>query len=95
MWTLLEQMAFRGLIVHIWERWPGMLNLNDLSLFVHAVDHKGIAPAARHLHMPKSTLSKRLAELEKSLGVRLVHRTSRSFVLTEVGRTSIGMPLRC
>lgn len=37
------------------------LNLNDLSLFVHTVDHKGIAPAARHLHIPKSTLSKSLA----------------------------------
>jgi DNA-binding transcriptional LysR family regulator len=63
-----------------------MLNLNDLYLFVQVVDHAGFAATARALSVPKSTLSKRVAELEKHLGVRLIQRTSRSFVLTEVGR---------
>lgn len=36
--------------------------------------------------MPKSTLSKRIAELERELGVRLIQRTSRSFAVTEAGR---------
>ena len=36
--------------------------------------------------MPKTTVSKRVAELEAGLGARLIHRTSRSFTLTEVGR---------
>jgi DNA-binding transcriptional LysR family regulator len=62
-----------------------MLNLNDLLVFVQVVDHGGFAAAARALRVPKSTLSKRLSELEKALGVRLVHRTSRSFTVTEIG----------
>jgi DNA-binding transcriptional LysR family regulator len=64
----------------------GMLNLNDLILFVRAVDAGGFAAAARRLGLPKSTISKRVAELEAALGARLIHRTSRSFVLTELGR---------
>lgn len=63
-----------------------MLNLNDLVLFAAAVEHGGFAAAARHLGVPKSTISKRVAELEDALGARLIHRTSRSFVLTELGR---------
>ncbi|PAU87197.1 LysR family transcriptional regulator [Pseudomonas sp. WN033] len=62
-----------------------MLNLNDLFFFVKVVEHKGFAPASRQLAIPKSTLSKRVAELEKHLGLRLIHRTSRRFVLTETG----------
>lgn len=63
-----------------------MIDLNDLALFVAAVEHGGFAAAARRLRVPKSTISKRVAELEASLGARLVHRTSRSFTLTDVGR---------
>ncbi|MER9775837.1 LysR substrate-binding domain-containing protein [Mesorhizobium sp. M0220] len=62
-----------------------MLNLNDLLVFVQVVDHGGAA-AGRALGIPKSTLSKRLSELEKAIGVRLVQRTSRSFTVTEIGR---------
>jgi DNA-binding transcriptional LysR family regulator len=62
-----------------------MANLNDFTFFVHVVDHKGFAPAARALNVPKSTLSKRVAELEKDLGVRLINRTSRRFSVTETG----------
>ena len=43
-----------------------MLNLNDLYLFVQAVEQGGFAAASRHLRMPKSTISKRVAELERS-----------------------------
>lgn len=63
-----------------------MFNLNDLNLFVQAVDQGGFAAAARRLNLPKSTISKRVAALEAELGTQLIHRTSRSFVLTEVGR---------
>lgn len=63
-----------------------MLNPADLLLFAAAVEHGGFAAAARELGIPKSTLSKRLAVLEASLGARLVHRTSRSFTLTDLGR---------
>ena len=63
-----------------------MLNLNDLLVFVQVVNHGGFAAAGRALGLPKSTLSKRLAELEKTLGARLIQRTSRSFAVTEIGR---------
>lgn len=62
-----------------------MLNLNDLLVFVQVVDHGGFAAASRALGIPKSTLSKRLSELERTVGVRLIHRTSRSFTVTETG----------
>ncbi|CAM4043401.1 LysR substrate-binding domain-containing protein [Bordetella muralis] len=63
-----------------------MLNLNDLHFFAQAVDSGGFAAAARRLGCPKSTVSKRVATLEATLGVQLLHRTSRSFTLTDVGR---------
>ncbi|WP_119271386.1 LysR family transcriptional regulator [Taklimakanibacter deserti] len=63
-----------------------MYNLNDLIFFVQAVDLGSFAAAGRRLGQPKSTVSKRVAELEAALGARLIHRTSRSFVLTDTGR---------
>jgi DNA-binding transcriptional LysR family regulator len=63
-----------------------MTNLNDMLFFVRAVDCGGFAAAARLLDVPKSTVSKRVAVLEKRLDARLIHRSSRSFVLTDVGR---------
>ncbi|MBB2840590.1 MULTISPECIES: LysR substrate-binding domain-containing protein [Rhizobium] len=63
-----------------------MFNLNDLLVFVQVVDHGGFAAAGRALRLPKSTLSKRLSELERKIGVRLIQRTSRSFAVTEIGR---------
>ena len=63
-----------------------MLNLNDLRFFVQAVDSGGFAAAGRRLGCPKSTVSKRVAELEATLGARLLHRTSRHFALTDVGQ---------
>ncbi|AOR68049.1 LysR family transcriptional regulator [Burkholderia stabilis] len=65
--------------------WTLTVNLNDLYLFVQAVDAGSMSAAARRLDLPKSTVSKRVAELERTLGARLVHRTSRSFRLTPVG----------
>ncbi|MBN3818326.1 LysR family transcriptional regulator, partial [Paraburkholderia sp. Se-20369] len=61
------------------------MNLNDLYLFVQAVEAGSMSAAARLLDLPKSTVSKRVAALEHALGARLVHRTSRSFRLTPVG----------
>ncbi|WP_119392674.1 LysR substrate-binding domain-containing protein [Taklimakanibacter lacteus] len=63
-----------------------MYNLNDLIFFVQAVEQGSFAAAGRRLGQPKSTVSKRVAELETALGARLIHRTSRSFALTDAGR---------
>lgn len=63
-----------------------MQDLNDLYLFVQAVDHGGFAAAARALGMQKSKLSRRIGLLEERLGVRLIQRSTRRFSVTEVGR---------
>ncbi len=62
-----------------------MLDLNDFYYFVQVVDRKGFTAAGRELGLPKSSLSRRIIELEARLGVRLIERTSRSFVVTEIG----------
>lgn len=62
-----------------------MMKLNDLSFFVHVVDHEGFTAASRALGIPKSSISKRIAALEDHLGVRLIHRTTRQFAVTEAG----------
>lgn len=62
-----------------------MQDLNDLVYFAHVVDHRGFAPAARALGVPKSTLSRRIAALEERLGVRLIQRSTRRFSVTDVG----------
>lgn len=61
-------------------------NLNDVYLFIVAVEHQGFSAAAKQLNLPKSTISKRVAILEKKLGLTLIHRSSRSFVLSEAGK---------
>jgi DNA-binding transcriptional LysR family regulator len=45
-----------------------MYNLNDLVFFVQAVEQGSFAAAGRRLGQPKSTVSKRVAELEAALG---------------------------
>jgi len=63
-----------------------MQDLNDLFFFVQVVECGGFSPAGRHLGMPKSKLSRRIAGLEERLAVRLIQRTSRHFVVTEIGK---------
>lgn len=62
-----------------------MLDLKDVYFFVQVVDRGGFTSAGEVLRLPKSTLSHRVKELEASLGVRLINRTSRQFAMTEVG----------
>ena len=64
-----------------------MQDLNDFAWFVQVVDHGGFAAAGRALDQPKSKLSRRIAQLEERLGVRLIQRTTRQFAVTEVGQT--------
>ena len=62
-----------------------MQDLNDMLYFTEVVEAGGFAAAARHLGLPKSKLSRRVAELEGRLGVRLLQRTTRKLSLTDVG----------
>ncbi|WP_241830958.1 LysR family transcriptional regulator, partial [Klebsiella pneumoniae] len=59
-----------------------MQDLNDFAWFVQVVDHGGFAAAGRALDQPKSKLSRRIAQLEERLGVRLIQRTTRQFAVT-------------
>ncbi|MEN2424479.1 LysR substrate-binding domain-containing protein [Chromobacterium vaccinii] len=62
-----------------------MQDLNDLLYFAKVVEHGGFMAAGRVLGIPKSKLSRRVAELEARLGVRLLQRTTRRLSLTEIG----------
>ena len=60
-------------------------DLNTLAVFAQLVEAKSFTKAARLLQMPASTVSRKIAELEKQLGVQLVERTTRQLRLTDVG----------
>jgi DNA-binding transcriptional LysR family regulator len=62
-----------------------MQDLNDMLYFAEVVERGGFAAAGRALGLPKSKLSRRVAELEGRLGVRLLQRTTRKLSLTEAG----------
>jgi len=62
-----------------------MQDLNDMFYFAEVVEQGSFAAAGRVLGLPKSRLSRRVAELETRLGVRLLQRTTRKLSLTEVG----------
>jgi len=62
-----------------------MFDLNDMLYFAEVVECGGFAAASRRLGLPKSKLSRRVAQLESRLGVRLLHRTTRKLSLTDVG----------
>ncbi len=63
-----------------------MFPLNDMALFVEVVKAKGFVRAAEAIGMPSSTLSRRISNLEKSVGLRLLNRTTRRVELTEAGQ---------
>jgi DNA-binding transcriptional LysR family regulator len=63
-----------------------MLDLNDIMVFVRVVEAGSFTAAARLLGMPKTTVSRRIAALEREVGVRLIQRTTRSLTVTDAGR---------
>ncbi|HEX4573481.1 MAG TPA: LysR substrate-binding domain-containing protein [Gemmatimonadales bacterium] len=67
-----------------------MQPLEGFYYFTQVVDHGGFAKAARALAIPKSRLSRHVAALETRLGVRLVNRSTRRFVVTDVGHEVYG-----
>ncbi|WP_432697654.1 LysR substrate-binding domain-containing protein [Marinobacterium sp. YM272] len=62
-----------------------MDDLNDLFFFSAVVRYNGFSAASRATGVEKTRLSRRVAELEKRLGVRLLRRSTRSMTLTEAG----------
>lgn len=63
------------------------LYANDLILFAHVIDAGSFTRASELTGLPKSTLSRRLSDLENELGERLMQRSTRKLVLTDFGES--------
>ncbi|RYZ57664.1 MAG: LysR family transcriptional regulator [Proteobacteria bacterium] len=63
------------------------MELSDVAAFVKVVQAGSFTQAARLLEAPKSTVSAKVAALEKRLGVTLLHRTTRQLRMTEDGES--------
>lgn len=63
-----------------------MHDWNEMAVFVKVVETGGFQRAAEALAMPKSSVSRKIASLEERLGVRLLHRTTRTVRTTDVGQ---------
>lgn len=62
------------------------MDLNELLVFAKVVQAGSFTAAAAALRMPKSTVSRKVSELETRVGAQLLQRTTRKLRLTEVGR---------
>jgi len=60
--------------------------LNEINVFVRAVELKSISAAARNLRLSAAAASHRIQQLEEQMGARLLNRTTRSLQPTEAGR---------
>lgn len=61
------------------------VQLNDIALFVEVAKRKSFSLAARALQMPTSTLSRRISQLERGIGLQLINRNTRRLELTDAG----------
>ena len=61
------------------------MDFRGLEVFICAVRKGSLSAAARHLKLTAMSATRRLVALEEELGVRLLHRTSRSLALTPEG----------
>jgi DNA-binding transcriptional LysR family regulator len=61
------------------------MDLNDIVVFTKVAETRSFTAAAQLIGIPKSTVSRRVAQLEERLGVRLVHRNTRKVSLTAIG----------
>lgn len=75
-------MARNGIVYPV----NGMIPLDDLAVFLRVAELGSFVAASRALSMPRSTVSRRIATLEETLGCRLLERTTRHVRLTEEGR---------
>src|SRR5215475_11792756 len=62
-----------------------MQDLNDLYVFSQVVEHNGFTGAAKALGVARSSVCRRVSQLEDRLGIRLVQRTTRRFAVTDLG----------
>jgi len=62
------------------------MDFSGINVFLRVIDSGSFSGAARQLAMPKSTVSRKISELETHVGARLLQRTTRKLGLTDVGR---------
>src|SRR5687768_11890156 len=63
------------------------MDLSGMEVFARVVEARSFSGAARRLGVSKSVVSKHITRIEKTLGVRLLNRTTRRLSLSEVGTT--------
>jgi DNA-binding transcriptional LysR family regulator len=63
------------------------MDLNEINVFTSVVQAGSFTAAAKALGMPKSTVSRKVSDLEERLNARLLQRTTRKLSLTDAGRT--------
>ena len=66
-----------------------MDRLEAMTILLAAVDRGSLSAASRHLRVLLATVSRRVAELEEHLNVRLLHRGNRKVVLTDAGQNYV------
>jgi DNA-binding transcriptional LysR family regulator len=62
------------------------VDLSEIFVFLRVVQRGSLTAASTALRMPKSTVSRKLSDLEKRVGARLLQRTTRRISLTDIGR---------
>jgi DNA-binding transcriptional LysR family regulator len=72
-----------------------MTDLNALLIFAKVVEAQSFSEAARRLQLPLGSVSRRIADLETELGVRLLERSTRMLRLTDIGRDVLEQAKRC
>src|SRR5262247_3587506 len=63
------------------------MDLNEIAVFTRVVQAGSFTAASKVLGMPKSTVSRKVSDLEERLNTRLLQRTTRTLSLTDAGRT--------
>lgn len=63
-----------------------MDRLESISAFVAVAKARGFSAATRALGIPLATINRRVVDLERDMGVRLLHRSTRRVTLTEIGQ---------
>ena len=71
-----------------------MIKLDGITAFVATIDEGSISAASRRLGLAKSVVSERLSEMERTLGVTLLQRSTRSLALTGAGQTFLARARR-
>ena len=71
-----------------------MLDWDDLRYFLSIARNRTLAAAAKDLRVTQSTVGRRLASLDKSMGMRLFQRNADGFVLTLAGGAILAHALR-